>query len=243
MSVIEQTKRATLGGERVSANAYLGLTALVGLVGWAATAWVVHVAATPPSGVVGLREVGPWIQTVTQYSWSLLWLWTGLVAVQLLVSVRVERGAVLSIPNAVWTAGTVVALGLSFASVEFTVAALAWLPWLALFAVAYLVTGLLVTRGGVYLAAGGVSALLAAYGGYAVLTASGALVVSPDAATLAGQVLLPFPYAYAVLGALHVVPLAVDAARGGRQLTDEGIPQVEAEALDDGDRAGGVVPD
>jgi hypothetical protein len=68
----------------------------------------------------------------------------------------------------------------------------------------------------VYLLAGGVSA---------------ALLV---AALLGAQV----PYPLVVLGVLHAVPMLVDAYRGGRHLTEDGVPALKRRSED---AAGGVV--
>lgn len=233
--------------EKLDGNAYLGLTALMGLVGWAPTAYLIHFETAPPKGVVTLAELGAWAEAVTQYSWPLMGLWTALFVGYLAVTVlRVEPGAVYSVPNALWAVGMAVALVLNGVGVEYTVGWLVWLPWLVLFGVGYLATGLLVTRGWVYYLAGGISLLLAANGVYGVLTNTGCLVVTLDPAVetpLAGAVLFPMPLTYVVIGLLHVVPLAVDAAMGGRETTDAGIPRVKADRDRDGDSAGGVVPE
>lgn len=247
MSFVEQASRLLPGSDqRASANAYLGLTALVGLIGWGATAYVLHVASDPPSGTVGIREAGPWIETVTQFSWQLMGLWAVLTVGLLVVSYfRVQRGVLVTIPNLVWTAGIVLGLVLNAVSVQFTIPVLTWGPWLVVFTVGYLLTGLLAERGWIYAGAGVISGLLTVWGLFAYLTGAGALVISPDSpAPIAGAVLFPFPYAYAVLGALHVVPVAIDAALGGRGLTEEGITELKARRLEDeGDSGGGVVPD
>jgi hypothetical protein len=228
---------------RLDGTDYLWLTALMGAVGWGVTAYLLHVRTAPPKGAVTLREVGPWIEAVSGYSWPLMGLWGLLFAGLLAVSVpRVERGAFLSAPSLVWVVGTALALAANAYSLVAEVPWLTWLPWLVLFAVGYLVTGVLVTRGGVYLAAGLASVALAANGVYGVLTNTGCLVVTLDPVVetpLAGAVLLPMPLTYVVLGLLHVGPLAVDAARGGRGLNAEGVPHLKAAALDDED--GGVV--
>jgi hypothetical protein len=76
-----------------------------------------------------------------------------------------------------------------------------WAPWAAAFGVAYLLTGLLVDRGGVYLAAG--------------VASVGVLV---------GGLVVGLPGTFALLGLLHGVPMLVDASRGGRHLTADGTP-------------------
>jgi len=249
--------QATLTSRPLSGNGVILLTALYGLVGWAQTTYTVHlvypleVGRDTPSGTdVSFATVGPWIEVVTQYTSPLMDLWfvlTGLLLVVL--ALFAERGAVLSLPSIVWGVGIVAALGLTAYANDAQVAHLVWLPWLVLYAVAYLVTGLVVERGGVYHAAGAVSALLTLYGLFALFTGTGTLVLTSDPGfetPLAGAVLIPFPYVYAVLGALHVVPMAVDGLRGGRQMTPQGVPAVRTsgdggDGSDGEDDAGGVV--
>lgn len=233
--------------EKLDGNAYLGLTALMGLVGWVPTAYLLHVETAPPTGVVTLAQVGAWAEAATQYSWPLMWLWAALFVVFVAITVlRVERGAVYSIPNALWGIGMAIALAFNAVGVENTVAWMVWLPWFVLFAVGYLVTGLLVARGWIYLLAGTVSAALAAYCVYGVFTSTGWVVVTQTPAVetpLAGAVLFPVPYTYVVIGLLHVVPVGVDALMGGRQMTEAGIPKVEADRQDEESGLGGVVPE
>lgn len=245
--------RSLLTRRPVSGNGVILLTALYGLVGWAQTTYTVHLlyrlelGRTPPAGTsVGFREVGPYIQVITQYTWELMWLWVGLtVALLAVLALFGERGAVINAANLLWGVGTAVALGLTAYGLDAQMQWLVWLPWFALFAVGYLVTGLLVERGGVYLLAGVVSTLLTLYCVYALLTGTGSLVLTtettvPAQAPLAGAVLIPFPYVYAVLGALHVVPMAIDGLRGGREMTEAGVPAVKAEKQEDDDE-GGVI--
>lgn len=233
-------------GAKLDGNAYLGLTALMGVVGWVPTAYLIHFETPPPKGVVTLAALGPWAEAVTRYSWELVGLWTVLFVVFLAVTVlRVEPGAVYSAPNALWSVGMGIALVLNAVGVEYTVAWLVWLPWLVLFAVGYLATGLLVTRGWIYYLAGGISLFLAANGVYGVLTNTGCLVVTLNPAVetpLAGSVLLPMPLTYVVIGLLHVLPVGLDALLGGRGMTEAGVSAVKADQLDE-DAAGGVVPE
>lgn len=245
MGLVGQIGRLSPGSEeKLDGNAYLWLTALMGVVGWGPTAYLLHFGTDPPSGTVTLQEVGPWVEAASQYSWPLVWLWSGVFVLYLVVTVfRVERNAIYSVPNAVWTVGTAIALAANVAGVEYTIGWLVWLPWLVLFGVGYLTTGVLVTRGWVYLLAGAVSGLLAVYGVYATLEGTGALVITTEAPTLAGAVLFPVPLTYVVIGALHVVPVAVDALLGGRETTDRGIPAVKADRMSDWDEGGGVVPE
>ncbi len=247
--------QATLTSRPLSGNAVILLTALYGLVGWAQTTYTVHLVyplevgrSTPGGTGVSFEAVGPWIAVVTQYTSQLMDLWFGLTAVLALVlALFAERGAVLSVPSLVWGVGIAAALGVTAYANGQQIAYLVWLPWLVLYAVAYPVTGLVVERGGVYYAAGAVSALLTLYGVFALVTGTGSLVLTSDPGfetPLAGAVLLPFPYVYAVLGALHVVPMAVDGLRGGRQMTPEGVPAVRTAGGDgegDDDDAGGVI--
>ncbi|PSQ18903.1 hypothetical protein BRD00_03955 [Halobacteriales archaeon QS_8_69_26] len=233
--------------EKLDGNAYLGLTALMGVVGWVPTAYLIHFRTPPPKGVVTLAELGAWAESVTQFSWTIMGLWAALFVGLVLVTVlRVERAALYSVPNVLWAVGMAVALGLNVVGLQLDgLSWLIWIPWLVLFAVGYLVTGVLVTRGWVYHVAAGVSALLVANGAYGVLTNSGCLVVTlnPTVETpLAGAVLLPMPLTYVVIGLLHVVPVGLDALMGGRGTTDAGVPEARADRLDEGD-SGGVVPD
>jgi hypothetical protein len=80
-------------------------------------------------------------------------------------------------------------------------------PWLVAMTLGYLATGLLVVRGGVYLVAAGVGAVLLA----------------------ARAAVGPLPVLPVVLGLLHAAPTLVDARRGGRELTQSGQPRVAAE--------------
>ncbi len=246
--------RTTLLSRPLSGNSLILLTALYGLVGWAQTTYTVHlvypleVGRDAPTGTdVSFAEVGPWIEVVTQYTWQLMDLWIALTVLLVVVlALFAERGAVLSLPSLVWGVGIAAALGLTAYGSQEQIGWLVWLPWLLLYAVAYLVTGVVVERGGVYLAAAAVSGLLALYGVYALVAGAGTLVLTstPGFDTpLAGAVLLPFPYVYAVLGVLHVVPMAVDGLRGGRQMTPMGVPAVRTDRRpdDDDDDAGGVI--
>jgi len=240
--------RSALSGRPLTGNGVIFLTALYGLVGWAQTAYTMHVlypfelGRGPPTGTdVGFREVGPWIEIVTQYTDPLLYVWA-LLTVTLLVTFALfaERGSVVSLVGLVWGVGATVAFGLTVYGVETRSLWLVWFSWLALFAVGYLATGRIVERGGVYLGAGLVSGLLALYGAYVVLSGTGTLVLTTEVAVeaqtaLAGEVLLPFPYVYGVLGVLHVLPMAVDGLRGGRELTPRGVPRLRSTDEDDAD--------
>lgn len=246
--------RTTLTGRPLSGNGVILLTALYGLIGWAQTTYTVHlvypleVGRDAPTGTdVSFAAVGPWIEVVTQYTSQLMDLWFGLtIALVLVIALFAERGAVLSVPSLVWGVGTAAALGATAYANGAQVPYLVWLPWLVLYAVAYAVTGVVVERGGVYYAAAAVSAALTVYGVFALVTGTGTLVLTSDPGfetPLAGAVMLPFPYVYAVLGALHVVPMAVDGLRGGRQMTSAGVPAVRTggDGEGDGDDASGVI--
>lgn len=254
MGLREQTRRLLWLDERkANGNAFIALTALTGLVGWGVTVWAVNfVSPIPTGGSLGGPEIGRWASEVMlELKWPVtaVWLvaWFGRFAWGYL---RVERGAVVNAPNTVWFGASLVAVGLNLYGVWVSNPELVWLPWMAVFAVGYLSTALLVDRAGVYWVAGVLSTALLAHGVYAVLTDTGYAVLG-SAATLPPQlaatvgpntVLLPLPYTYAILGALQVVPMAIDAALGGRQLTDDGVPAVSANESSDAESLGGVVP-
>jgi hypothetical protein len=158
---------------------------------------------------------------------------------------RVERGSVSNLPNVIMLVLVVPALLLNALGTYYQEGYLVWGPWLVVFAVGYLTVAYVVERGGVYWAAGLVSLGLLVVGVYAKLTLSlplGGALVGPGVPQVGGVVLYPFPYTYTVLGLLHVVPVAVDAARGGRELTDTGVSRLKAESMGTGDgEVGGVV--
>jgi hypothetical protein len=89
------------------------------------------------------------------------------------------------------------------------------MPWLVGMGVGYLLTGLMVTRGWVYLAAGA-----AGLGLFGVFVTQG---ISP-----------PSPQSFVILGLFNSVPMFVDAYLGGRELTPSGRPRVAVESGDAG---------
>lgn len=255
MGTLEQAKRLLwLDRSAASGNAYIALTALSGLVGWGVTVWAIHfVVGMPTGGSIGGPEVGQWAQrAMAGLKWPVtaVWIvaWFGRLGWGYL---RVERGAVLNTPNMIWSGASLAALTVNVYAVWTATPELVWLPWMVVFAVGYLSTAALVRRAGIYWLAGAVSLLLSVHGVYSIATATGYAVLGPASAlppALAesvgpNTVLMPLPYTYAVLGLLQVVPMAVDAARGGRELTASGVPRVRADDNDTGDAApGGVVP-
>lgn len=248
MDIIEQSKRLLgLDAEKANGNAYLGLIALSGLIGWAATVYVMHFIHPLPSGTVSGHELHDWHHAVESYRWPLMAVWGGVWIGRVVWGyLRVERGAVGNLPNLLWLSLVSIAFGVNVYGILTSQVWLVWMPWLAVFAVGYLGTASMIERSRIYWIAGAVSALLLVYTIYVKLTMS-----IPLGGTLAGaggheasshavdHIVLPLPYFYAVMGLLHVAPLAIDAAMGGRQLTDDGVPQVKADRMDD-DEAGSV---
>jgi len=212
MSALAGARRLLPGADRpASANAFLGLVGVGGVLGWILTYGVVVVSLPPGSGPIS-PKTGAWLVTA---------LWLVLVAVGILVGyARVESGVLVSAPVLAWTALVVVGFVASSYGTASGNAALMWGAWYVVLVVGYLLTGVLVTRGGIYLAAGLASA-----------AATGVVffVLAPEAR----------PHSL-VLGVLSVVPVVVDAARGGRQPNDDGVPVVKAERLETSG-AGGVV--
>jgi hypothetical protein len=190
-----------LGDEPASVNAYLALIGVVGLVGWGLTTAVIYLVT------VDIRLMG-WTGTV-------LLGWAALTGGRLVLGgLNVPRAESLSAPFLVWLVLIVGAFAANVYGATVATGDLAGLlmgaPWLVAMTLGYLVTGLLVTRGGVYLAAGAVGVALVA-----ALVAVG-----------------PLPAFPVILGLLHAVPMFVDAARGGRELTSSGRPRVAAERGD-----------
>jgi hypothetical protein len=221
METLTQAKRLVPGlgdGRRASANAYLALIGVIGVVGWGTTALLRH--------FVSLERVYFWGSEVFGLDWAgaVAVGWVALYGVRMLVGfASVDRGVTLSLPEVVWSVLVALAFGATFWAFTLDITQfrlridMMWLPWMAAFAVGYLFTGSIVDRGGVYLAAGAVAA-----------------------AGVAAEVLgTTPPYPLVVLGALHAAPMLIDAARGGRQLTEEGVPELTVDP--DADEAGGVV--
>ena len=255
MGAIQQAKRLLwLESEKANGNAFLALTALSGLVGGGVSVWAIHFVLPMPSGAaLGGPEIGRWAKEVMlALKWPVTAVWVGAWFGRFLWGyLRVERGSVMNVPNAVWFGTSMVAFGLNVYGVWISNPELVWLPWMVVFAVGYLSTALLVERSGIYWVAGVLSTALLAHGVYAVVTDTGYAVLGsaemlpPALAASVGPntVLMPLPYTYAILGLLQVVPMAIDAARGGRQLTDSGLPAVRTDdETDDNNAAGGVVP-
>ena len=196
--------------EPASPNAYLALTGGLGVALWGVTAyltWVVEPTDVSLTGTIaGLVLL-----------WGVVWAGRGLVA-----ATTLDRAVALSKPAVVWAAVTVPAFAATVYGLTLGPTTLAltlfWAPWTAAYAVGYLLTGLLVDRGGVYLLAGA--------GSLAVLLVG--LNASVDGVFLA-------------LAALHGAPLLVDAYRGGRQLDENGLPVLRSTTAAT-DTAGGRVP-
>ena len=205
MGTLLQAKRLIpgVGERRASANAYLGAIAVGGVAGWGVS-YVVTEAVTRPSVAKETAKAGAWLVTG-------VWLVVFLAGIYICYR-QTEEGVLASLPMLTWIGVNAVAFVPSSAGTAVGNADLMWAPWYVVFAVGYLVTGVLVTRGWVY--------LLGA-------------VASVAATVLAFFVLGSVPHSL-LLGGLHVVPTAVDAAMGGRELTDEGIPAVERDRLEDG---------
>jgi len=257
MGAIQQARRLLwLDDGMANGNAFMALTALSGLVGWGATVVAIHLFMPMPSGAaLGGPEIGRWAKTVMlELKWPVTFIWAGAWFGRFAWGyLRVERGAVLNLPNAVWFGTSMVAFALNLYGVWVSNPELVWLPWMAVFAISYLATALLVERSGIYWLAGIASTALLAHGIYSVLTNTGYAVLGPAetlppalaASVGPNTVLMPLPFTYVILGLLQVVPMAIDAARGGRQLTESGLPAVrgdDEEDSDQADAAGGVVP-
>lgn len=262
MTWAEQAKRLLgLSDEKANGNAYMGLIALSGLVGWGLSVLVIRVwpalnGKPMPTGRIDTKaEIGQlfgWFQFLRgdlagpHLIWPFLIAW----AVVWLARVgwgyaRVERGSVSNLPNFIWLALVVPAFVLNAMGEYFLKAYLIWMPWLVVFAVGYLTNAYLVERGGVYWAAGLISLGLLAIGVYAKLTLSlpvGGTLTATNVPQIGGEILYPFPYTYTIMGLLHVVPMAVDAAMGGRQLTEQGVSQLKADKMGtETEEVGGVV--
>jgi hypothetical protein len=223
MGTVTEAKRLLPGlgdGTPASANAYLALVGVVGVVGWG-----LAVAVNRGVAQQNVSSMGMFGSDFVMLAWAgaVTMAWMALFVFRMLVGiVSVDRGVTFSLPELIWAPLVLGAFGATAYGLTLPVAqfglkiTLVWMPWMAAFAVGYLATGAIVDRGGVYLLAGGVSA---------------ALLV---AALLGAQV----PYPLVVLGVLHAVPMLVDAYRGGRHLTEDGVPALKRRSED---AAGGVV--
>lgn len=198
-----------VGDEPASGNAYLGLRSGSGVVGWGAT--LVVTLLFPPEKIL---QASRYVMAV--------WL-LGVGFTVLSVRTSFDDAVRNNIPEYVWTLGAVLALGANayaYLSLEGVVSLSAdlvvplfWMPWAGAFALGYLVTGLQVTRGGVYLLAAGLSAALFSVGFFETFAAR------PDLA----------PVVVLALGVLHIVPPLVDGYRGGRDVDETGAPRVAKE--------------
>ncbi len=263
MTWAEQAKRLLGRSEaKANGNAYMGLIALSGVVGWGLTVLVVRVwpalnghpmpMGRIENGTQGMAALFEWFSFLRgdlagpHLIWPFLAAW-GLIWLGRVVwgYARVERGSVSNLPNVIWLVLVVPAFALNAMGEYFLKAYLIWMPWLVVFTVGYLANAYLVERGDVYWAAGLVSLGLLIVGVYAKLTLSlplGGALTGPNVPQIGGEILYPFPYTYTILGLLHVVPMTIDAVRGGRELTDAGVSRLKAESMEtDGEEVGGVV--
>jgi hypothetical protein len=196
-------------GAPASANAYFAMTGLVGMVAWGFTAAVYRLGSyevAVPFSAEAAFGVG-WAGLVTL-------VWLGVFSMRIgMAKMAVRPKVQFSGPGIVWVTTMAAAFVLNVVGLFVGSAALMWLPWAAGFAFAYTATGLMVERGGVFLLAGVASAGLTAYGLFVGTAAD-----------------LVFPFL--ALGLLHSVPMLVDAARGGRELTDAGVPRLRADAAE-----------
>lgn len=199
-----------VGSDPASANAFLALVGVGSALGWVVSYATVVLTLPPGSGPVD-PKTGAWLLTGGWLVLSVLGVAVGYL--------RVRREVLFSAPMLAWIGLVAVGFVASAYGTASGNAALMWGAWYGVLAVGYLVTGALVTRGGVYLLAGAA----------AVAATAVVFFVLPQEAR---------PHSL-VLGVLGVVPVLVDAARGGRQVTDEGIPAVQA-ARNEG-TPGGVV--
>lgn len=211
-STFEAAKRLVpgVGGEKASANAFLAAVGVGSVLGWAITYAVVLTTLPPGSGPVS-PKTGAWLVTAA-------WLVLTVLGVGI-ASVRVEPGVLFSTPVLAWVGLVAVGFVASGYGTAVGNVALMWGAWYGVLAVGYLLTGALVTRGGLYVV-------------------SGVLVVVATGVVFFALAQADRPHSL-VLGVLGVVPVVVDAARGGRQLNDDGVPVVKAERTED--RAGGVI--
>lgn len=185
-------------GEPASVNAYLALIGVVGIVGWAGTALFVELVSDEVTlvGVTGL----------------VILAWAALTGGRLLLGgLNVPQAESYSSPFVVWLVLIAGAFAANVYGATVTDPQLAMklmcMPWLVAMGVGYLMTGLMVTRGWVYLAAG-----VAGLGLFTFFVTQG---ISP-----------PSPQSFVILGLFNSVPMFADAYLGGRELTPSGQPQV-----------------
>jgi hypothetical protein len=199
------------GNASVSADGYLGAVAVTGTAMWAATEAIYRFAYVDAD----LLFVGP--AGVVTVAWGALFLaWVVLGAVGL------EPGVSRSVPSVAWLVamtGAFAANAAAFVVDGALRAGLMWLPWYVGMAVAYVATGVLVRRGRVYVVAG-------------LGCAAGAVVglgLVPGADVGPAR---PFYLPFAVLGVLHGTPMLIDAVRGGRDLAEDGVPELAESAAE-----------
>ena len=201
MSGVTIQARRILGigdGQQASVNAYLALIGVVGIVGWAGTALFVELVSNEVTlvGVAGL----------------VILAWVALTGTRLLLGgLNVRKAESYSAPFMLWLAVIAGAFAANIYGATMSDSQLAMtlmcMPWLVGMGVGYLLTGLMVTRGWVYLVAG-----VAGIGLFAFFITQG---ISP-----------PSPQSFVILGLFNSVPMFADASLGGRQLTPSGQPQV-----------------
>lgn len=196
-------------GERASANTYFAMTGMMGMMVWGFTAVVYHFVTAQVS--VPFSADAP---LVLGWAGIVTLVWLGIFTKRIVMARMSVRPRVqFSGPGIVWITTMATAFVLNVVGLFIASEALMWLPWAGGFAIAYTLTGLMVQRGGIFLMAGVASAGMTVYGLFLGTAAS-----------------LGAPFV--LLGMLHSMPMIVDAARGGRQLTDEGIPQLKADQRD-----------
>ena len=250
--VVEQAKRLLwLKDEKANGNAYMAMIALSGLIGWGATVYVLNfIAPRPAWGVIDtqaeVQAAFVWYQGILNAKlfgidarWLLMGTWGVTWAGRITWGyLRVERKAVFNGANFIWIVPVIVAFGLNAWGVDSVLAVPIWAPWFGVFAIGYIGNAIQVERSWVYWIPGLISLALLLVGLYAKATMTlplgGMMTIpagpnSPVPALFGNHLMYPMPYVWAVLGVLHVVPMAVDAYLGGRQLNEDGIPAIKAE--------------
>lgn len=181
----------------LSANQYIAVVGVAGMALWFGTQAVIFTRTFEVTSLFGVTG-------------GVIGLWLAyIVGYRLLGAVAVDTRVWVSSPFLLWLLVSVLAIVGNGVGVVLgdtaTGQLLMWSPWGVAFVVGYLGTWFLVDRGGVY--------LLAAAG-------SAAFVVVAAFASVSGL-------HYAILGLLHGVPMIIDAARGGRELTEDGTPALK----------------
>jgi len=185
-------------GEQASVNAYLAFIGVVGIVGWAGTALFVELVSD---------EV-----TLVSVTGLVILAWAALTGGRLLLGgLNVRKEESYSAPFMLWLAVIAGAFAANVYGATVSDPQMAMklmcMPWLVGMGVGYLLTGLMVTRGWVYLLAG-----VAGLGLFGFFVTQG---ISP-----------PSPQSFVILGLFNSVPMFADAYLGGRELTPSGQPQV-----------------